>query len=277
VFFIYRLKGEVNVPDTVRNKEKKYPLKPCQLITERFDCEYCKRTNNLGHSAPKTNIEKCAFCGFDSFEFWRGMLISFAEVTLTPVALIERVKCEKVNEDDVLSERKYQKIGDTLYHNINLSSAASYGIAESECYKMRVEDKEQDFTLLCGDEICHLDIWCYKKDVERADGLFRIDGVELSKDDVTGLRYWSQSCEASGLNEIFFPIYTQKESDSCSDIVGVLIVGQIAIGKAEKDDFDVSAIPEGASPERIIALRKEGWKNAIVSNRQFLSIEEALV
>ena len=260
------------------NDELKYPIKAYQLLTERFDCSYCISTDFAGRegTAPKANTQKCFFCGIGSQAFWLGLIIGLAEDLQLPIALIERVNCRHAKKEDIIREKRivenalaagkevpenlryeaYQVLDDKVYHCINVSSASSKGIANSQCYDARLDPS---FTLNYGQKICQLDEWCRKVDIKRADYVFD-NWKELAIDkEGYGIKYYKEPCVVSELHEFIMPIFSKKYQEGApNDVIGVLIIGQIAISSEKKD----LPIPKGADPEKIADLREKGWKKA---------------
>ena len=273
--------------DTTLNLEKKYPIKAYQLLTERFDCEYCIRMNprsRHGINSINANTQKCAFCGIGSQTFWLGMIIGLAEEIKVPITLIERVNCKLATKELIQKEKQsvadaklnnqeppinqryeaYQVLNDTVYHSISVSSAVSKGIVNSHCFEIR---EDNNFKLNCNEDICSLDEWCKKSDIIRADRLFT-NKARLKTDKKTGIRFWAVLCEISGLYEIMIPIYSKADSSSSYEgVIAVLVLGQIAIGSTMHDLPKI----DGVNLRKINNFRKESWEKACISERSYKS------
>ena len=252
-----------------RNPRKKYPIIPTQILTGRDKCAYCRRSSER---EPKPdNTEMCSNCGFGSKELMTGLLLSVFDKLEVPMVLIERVNCECISKNDIPPAGYHVHNGET-YHLVNLVSFKSSVIVDSPCYTSR-RDKTHG---------CWLEDFCNEQDTSKGDRVFSAiyndeEGV-IVIDPVTKIEYYSYTCRLSKLTEIVIPIYANETPQKRSErgVVGLLLIGQVAVGKAPEAVEDSEIVWPEDKKEWISQLRKNVWEKAEKENKIYSSVAEVL-
>ena len=222
--------------ELIINPNKKYPILPKQILTEREGCIFCHGASlsNIDNESRGSRISKCCSCGFGTIELINGLLIGMFERMRVPMVLVEKVNCPTVIS--TLPENGYFKEDGTIYHLINVFSVISKGFADSIVYQYRVNNKQIDGMI-------------NKKDTEKAHEVFKaIDHdlknffQEYNEDGKVIFDYHSYKCQISGLTEVIIPIYFNPKicNRSSRGVVGLLFLGQILIGEipSNQEEWD---------------------------------------
>jgi len=238
------------------NTNKKYPIAPLQMQTDRSFCYYCPNAeSNYGSSAitepvdnnntyPKIdNDNKCAECGIGSRDFIFGNLVGLARKTNAPMAIVEKVNCKAYTNGVHATDKTYREINGNVYHLINLSSKNAKCITLGFCCHHR-RDKKNDW----------LDNWCISHDIEHT--IKAITAVESDNDNFfipfpnkenMSFEYYVYRCKISLMYEVIIPIYAGygKKGIKRSEmgLMGILIIGQLALNTRPPSIDDEVDIP----------------------------------
>ena len=217
----------------VRNPEKKYPIRPGQIISEREGCPFGKK--NGSRYMTSSNLDKCYHCGIYSENFTTGLMIGLFESTKWPMAIVERVACNTLSaegiciDEDNQNQKGYYARGEKVYHILNAVDMCIKDPSNSICYKWR--GCNDDVNKRCNNcDIDHaanvMDAILGENDLDSTitEGEFR---KKVRDGDDIHFTYYSYQCPTAGLTEVLIPIYLRYNEPTT--IVGVLAIGQIPI------------------------------------------------
>lgn len=194
------------------NPEKKWPIQPAQLVTDRLSCRWC----GLRDSGVANNGEKCKHCGFVTEDYLRGILYSLYEKVGIPLVLFERICCPEFRLEALEPEDQavYHVDGDCIYHQID---AAGLFRDKTFCFQCRTNPIFAN--------------GCLKTDLKAVKHIYKMfDSSNISLPEATLLNgekllYYHYRCPTTDLHELAFPIVVNGK------LVAVAIVGQIVLGK----------------------------------------------
>jgi len=226
------------------NSEKKWPIYPTQLITDREGCIYC----HLGGGF--YNIEKCACCGIMSESLALGNLYSLYMEIRLPMILYERVSCPRQTVNPVLADKlptagefridrsDYYAYKGHFYRSIACEQA--YRDHKTNCYTGRKKSLETDNDCIRRDLSRVQKVYddCEKKGLN---AFFKREITIRSKK--VFLHYQVVSCPdavslgcASPREELMIPLFADwPEEGEPLELLAILFIEQLAPeGKGEK-------------------------------------------
>ena len=225
-------------PAKPKNQEKKWPIYPTQLITDREGCSYC------GLGGDFYNIEKCACCGIMSENLALGNLYSLYIDIRLPMILYEHMDCPRQEGNPVLADKlpptgefrivdgAYYAYEGQFYHSVACEQA--YRDHKTHCYSARRDNLETDNE-------------CIKRDLGRVRKVYAdcqqygLDAflkhpVKVVNGKPDFLYYQVVSCDdavslgcASPRDELMIPLFADwPEEGETLELLAVLFVGQLA-------------------------------------------------